>query len=125
MWRVARMLVAAVSLAAACSKPQAPVHPGPPIVADPPVELRGFVEECDALTASLVAWQACPNLEREDRQDLKNWIEHARRDFAAGRKANPEANAQGVLAMNCFRARTSVEAATQRCFAGPRPKDAW
>ena len=94
-------------------------------MADPPVELRGFVEECDALNAALVAWQDCPNLERDDRQDLKNWVERAEKDFAAGRKANPEPNTQGVLAMNCFHARQSVEAATERCFAGPRPKDAW
>ena len=120
-----RILVAVASLVAACSKPPPPVPPGPPIVADPPVELRGFVEECDALSAALVAWQDCPNLERDDREDLRNWVERAAKDFAAGRKANPEPNTQGVLAMNCFHARQSVEAATQRCFAGPRPKDAW
>lgn len=120
-----RILVAAVSLVAACSRPQPPVQPGPQIVADPPAELSGFVEECDALSAALGAWQDCPNLEAEDHQDLKNWVERAQKDFAAGRKANPEANTQGVLAQNCYRARISVEAATQRCFAGPRPKDAW
>src|SRR3954468_17908939 len=107
---VARILLAVVSLVTmACSKPPPPVAPGPPIDADPPVELRGFVEECDALSAALVAWQDCPNLEAEDREDLKNWVERAGKDFAAGRKANPEPNAQGVLAMNCFRARKSVE----------------
>jgi len=120
-----RILVAVVAVGAACSKPQPPVQPGPPIAADPPVELRGFVEECDALGTALAAWQDCPNLEREDREDLKNWVDRAEKDFAAGRKASPAANAQGVLAMNCFRARKSVEAATQRCLAGPRPKDAW
>ena len=110
---------------AACSKPQPPVQPGPPIGADPPPSLRGMVEECDALTSALASFKACPNLEQSDRDDLDNWIERAGKDFTAGRKAKPEENAQKAIALACFRATKSVQAATERCLAGPRPKDAW
>jgi hypothetical protein len=84
-----------------------------------------MVEECDALTSALSTFKACPNLESSDRGDLDRWIERAGKDFAAGRKANPEPNAQRAIALACFRATLSVQAATERCIAGPRPKDSW
>jgi hypothetical protein len=84
-----------------------------------------MVEECDALTSALGTFKACPNLELSDREDLDHWIERAGKDFAAGRKSNPEANAQKAIALACFRATKSVQAATERCLAGPRPKDGW
>jgi hypothetical protein len=83
-----------------------------------------MVEECDALTSALANFKACPNLEQSDRDDLDNWIERAGKDFAAGRKSEPEPNAQRAIALACFRATRSVQAATERCVAGPRPKDA-
>lgn len=84
-----------------------------------------MVEECDALTVALTTFKDCPNLEMADRDDLDDWIERAGKDFAAGRKANPEPNAQRVIALACVRATRSVQAATERCLAGPRPKDGW
>ncbi|MFN0250624.1 MAG: hypothetical protein ACKV2T_27335 [Kofleriaceae bacterium] len=120
-----RFLLAFGSIAAACSNPPPPVQPGPPIGADPPPSLRGMVEECDALTSALASFKECPNLELRDREDLDQWIERAGKDFAAGRKANPEPNAQRAIALACFRATRSVHAATERCLAGPPPKDSW
>jgi len=109
---------------AACGPRQPPAPPpGPAIPADPEVALRDMVLECDGLISALATYQACPNLEPEERQDLDDWIERAQKDFAAGRKANPEANAQRAIALACFRATKSVTAATERCTAGPRPKD--
>jgi hypothetical protein len=84
-----------------------------------------MVEECDALTQALTNFKACPNLEDNDRDDLDKWIERAGKDFAAGRKATLEENAQKAIALACFRATRSVQAATERCLAGPRPKDSW
>ena len=118
------VLVASAALAA-CSHPQPRVAPGPVIAADPSVAVRGMEVECDAMVTALAAWKTCPNLDDADREDLDFWIERARRDFAAGRKAKPEANAQQAIALACFRATKSVEAATERCQAGPPPKDAW
>ena len=116
---------ACLALVAACSHPQPKVAPGPVIAADPAMELRGMETECDAMITALSAWKTCPNLDDSDRQDLDFWIERAQKDFAAGRKATPEANAQQAIALACFRATRSVEAATERCQAGPPPKDAW
>lgn len=117
--------LATVALVGACSHPQPPVAPGPVIAADPPAQLRGMEVECDAMITALSAWKTCPNLDDEDRQDLDFWIERAQKDFTAGRKAKPEANAQQAIALACMRATRSVEAATTRCQAGPPPKDAW
>jgi hypothetical protein len=89
------------------------------------VSLRGMVEECDAMIGALTTFKRCPNLDEVDRADLDDWIERAAKDFAAGRKAKPEPNAQAAIAMACLRATHSVEAATERCLAGPKPKDGW
>lgn len=123
--RRASFHVGAALLAAACGSSPPPAAPAAPIVADPPAELRGMVEECDAMVAALRTFQACPNLEEEDRQDLEAWIERAHQDFAAGRKANAAPDAQNAIALACLRATRAVTAATERCQAGPPPKDAW
>ncbi|HEY4182490.1 MAG TPA: hypothetical protein VGM90_36915 [Kofleriaceae bacterium] len=114
-----------MTAAIGCSKPPPPVEPGPPIPADPPMKLRGMVEECDAMTTAIQSFQTCKNLEKDDRRDLDAWLDRAQKDFAAGRKANPEPNAQQAIALACHRATMSVQAANERCIAGPRPKDAW
>ena len=109
-----------------CGRPQPPVAPGPPIPAQHVVDLGGMVDECDAMVAALTTFKACPNLEDSDRDDLDDWIERAGKDFAAGRKATPaDINAQKAIALACRRATRSVTAATERCIAGPRPRDAW
>jgi len=109
---------------AACGPKQPPAPPpGPVIPADPEVNLRDMVAECDGLIAALTQYKTCKNLDEADQQDLDGWIDRAQKDFAAGRKANPDPNAQRAIAVACFRATKSVEAATERCTAGPRPKD--
>ena len=123
--RRARFRFAAALVAAGCGGSPPPPGPAPAIVAEPPAELRGMTEECDAMIAALRAFQACPNLQTEDRQDLEAWIERARRDFTAGRKADPAPDAQNAIALACLRATRSVAAATERCQAGAPPKDAW
>ncbi len=97
--------------------------PGPPIAADPDVAVRSMPEECDALLAALTTFQACPNLDADDKDDLAAWIETVNLSIAAGGKAKPDANALRTMALGCYHARISVEAGTQRCAAGPRPKD--
>jgi len=82
-----------------------------------------MVAECDGLITALEGYKRCPNLEESDQDDLDGWIDRAQKDFAAGRKVKPEPNAQRAIALACFRATKSVEAATERCTAGPRPKD--
>ena len=109
-----------------CAKAPPPVKPGPPIPAQPVTDLGGMVEECDGMVAALATFKQCPNLEVDDRADLDDWIERAGKDFAAGRKATPDdPNAQRAIALACRRATRSVQAANERCLAGPRPKDAW
>jgi hypothetical protein len=98
-----------------------PVPPGPPIPAEPEVSLGTMDAECEGLLAALGAYKECPNLEEEDREDIDAWIERTQLDFAAGKKANPEPNAQHAIAAACHRAIASVKAAHERCRAGPRP----
>ena len=97
--------------------------PAKPLPADPEVELGSMQLECDGMVAALETYKACVNHEDEDRENIDGWIEIANRNFAASRKANPEPNAQKAIAGACHKATTSVKAATERCLAGPRPKD--
>jgi len=78
--------------------------------------------ECDGLLAALASYKGCPNHEVDEVEDIEAWIETANRNLDAGKKANPEPNAQKAIAGACHRAAVSVKAATQRCLAGPRPK---
>ncbi len=105
-----------------CGPSQKPVAPGPPIAADPPVQLGSMIVECDAMVAALETFRACPNLDEDDQRDLDAWIERAQKDFAAGRKVELEAPAQAAIARNCRRATNSVAAATARCHAGKKPR---
>ena len=56
-----------------------------------------------------------------DRWDIDAWAERAQQDFATGKKANPEPNAQRAIAAACHKAIASVTAANERCHAGPKP----
>ena len=58
----------------------------------------------------------------EDRADIDAWTERAQQDFAAGKKANPEPNAQHAIAAACHKAVASVAAASERCHNGKKPK---
>jgi hypothetical protein len=99
------------------------VKPAAPLPADPEVKLETMEIECDAMVAALDVFKACPNQEDEDRESIDAWVEVANRAFAASRKANPEPNARKAIAGACHKATLSVKAATERCLAGPRPKD--
>jgi hypothetical protein len=112
-----------IGLAACGPKQPPPPAPGPAIPADPVVDLREMDVECDALIAALAQYKTCKHLDEDDLQDLDGWIERAQKDFAAGRKARPEPNGQRAIALACLRATKSVQAASERCAAGPRPKD--
>jgi len=111
----------AVALAGCHGEPP-PVAPGEPIAAPAEVALGTMDAECDGLIAAFGLYRQCPNLDDDDRGDIDGWIERARQDFAAGKKANPEPNAQHAIAEACRKAAASVTAANQRCHAGPKPR---
>jgi hypothetical protein len=111
----------AMSSIVACREPP-PKAPGPPIVADPPIELRAMNEECDAMVAALQTWAACPNLNDRERESVEAWIERANEDFAAGRKIELDADSQRAIAAACHRATRTIGAATERCSAGKTPE---
>ena len=111
------------ALVACARRDPPPSVPAPPLAADPEVRLESMQIECDGMLGALTAFKACPNHEDEDREAIDAWLERANRDFAASRKANPEPNAQKAIAAACRKATDSVKAATERCHAGPRPKD--
>jgi hypothetical protein len=117
------LLLVLFCTACATKDPPSPVKPAAPLPADPEVKLDTMEQECDAMVAALEAYKACANNEDEDRELIDAWIETANRGFAASRKANPEPNAKKAIAGACHKATRSVRAATERCLAGPRPKD--
>src|SRR5258706_13686278 len=102
--------------------PPAAVRPAEPLPADPPIELGTMQVECDGLIAALTDYKTCKFLEPDDVESIEAWIDIANRNLAAGRKANPEPNAQKAIAGACHRAASSIKAAHQRCLAGPKPK---
>jgi hypothetical protein len=113
---------AALALGAGCHHDQPPpVAPGEPIPAAAEVSLGTMDAECDGLLAAFGTYKACPNLDADDRADIDAWVEQAQRDFAAGKKAKPEENAQRAIAAACHKAAHSIAAATERCHNGPKP----
>jgi hypothetical protein len=110
-------------LMCACHRDPPPVAPGEPIPAAPEVTLDTMDAECNGLIAALATYKQCPNLDDDDRWDIDAWSERAQQDFAAGKKAKPEPNAQHAIAAACHKAIASVMAANERCHAGPKPKD--
>jgi hypothetical protein len=121
----ARAVLAACAVAwlAACHREPPPVAPGEPIAAAPEVTLGTMDAECDGLIAALADYKKCPNLDDDDRWDIDAWIERAQQDFAAGKKSSPDPSAQRAIAAACHKAIGSVTAASERCHAGPRPKE--
>jgi len=110
-----------VALWLGCHRDQPPVPPGQPIGAPAEVTLGTMDVECEGLLSALGLYKQCPNLDDEDRAEIDAWSERAQQDFAAGKKANPEPNAQHAIAAACRKAVTSVTAANERCHAGPNP----
>jgi hypothetical protein len=118
----ARAIVAVwLACGAGCQHDPPPVAPGQPIPAAPDVTLATMDVECNGLLAALAAYKDCPNLDDDDRVDIDAWTEQAQQDFAAGKKANPEPNAQRAIAAACHKAIASVAAANERCHNGPKP----
>jgi hypothetical protein len=124
VWRTARACLAGLACAAciACHGGAAPVAPGEPIPAAPEIALDTMDVECNGLVTALAGYKACPNLGDGDRWSIDAWTERAQQDFAAGKKANPEPDAQRAIAAACRKATVSVTAATERCHNGPRPR---
>jgi hypothetical protein len=98
------------------------VAPGPPIAAEPEVDLENVDTECAGMIAAYDKYGKCPNLEEGDRQFVRNVIEAAQEAFVAGKKAQPDEPSQKAMAMACRRAAVSIGYATQRCQAGKRPR---
>ena len=106
----------------ACAKPAPPVVPGPLLAAEGAIPVDTMANECDALQSALATWKECANLEKDEIEMVDSWIEEAKLDFAAGAKATIEPNAQLALAARCHKATVSVQAATERCHNGKRPR---
>jgi hypothetical protein len=100
----------------------APVAPGPPIAAEPEIDLETMDVECAGMIAAVDRYGQCPNLEDADRQWARRIIEAAEETFAAGKKAQPDEPSRKAIAMACRRAQVSFSHATERCMAGKRPK---
>lgn len=114
-------LALGTALPTGCRGEPPPVAPGEPIAAPGEVTLGTMDVECEALLSAFALYKQCPNLDDDDRADIDVWSERARQDFAAGKKANPEPNAQHAIAAACRKAVASVTAAHERCKAGPKP----
>lgn len=78
--------------------------------------------ECNGLLDALASYKTCPNLDDDDKWEIDAWSERMTEDYAAGKKVNPEANAQHAIAAACHKAIGSVNAAHERCNNGPKPK---
>ncbi len=78
--------------------------------------------ECNGLLDALAAYKTCTNLEDDDKWEIDAWTERMTQDYEAGKKSNPEPNAQHAIAAACHKAIDSVNAAHERCNNGPRPK---
>lgn len=122
MQPIQRYCVAALIALAACHREPPPVAPGEPIPPPPEVALGTMDVECEGLLTALATYKQCPNLNDDDRWDIDAWSERAQQDFAAGKKADPEPNAQHAIAAACHKATSSVLAANERCHNGPRPQ---
>lgn len=108
--------------AVACHGSPPPVAPGEPISAAPEVALGTMDAECNGLLTALSTYKQCPNLDDDDQWSITAWTDRAQEDFAAGKKANPDAGAQQAIAAACHKAVASVTAATERCHNGPKPR---
>jgi hypothetical protein len=119
-----RCVALALILLVGCSLRDPPARSGAhPLPADPPLQLETDEIECGALLAALERYQTCVHHTERDVQAIDGWLESARRSFAAARKTEPEPNARQAMAGACRRATLSVNAAHERCLAGPRPKE--
>jgi hypothetical protein len=115
------LLATSLALCVACRHDPPPVAPGDPIASSPEVTLGTMDAECEGMLTALATFKECPNLDDDDRGDIDAWVRRAQQDFAAGKKAKPDSDAQHAIAAACHKATASVAAAPERCRAGPRP----
>src|SRR4051794_26848102 len=99
-----RLAWLAMALTWGCHADPPPVTPGEPIPPAVEVTLGTMDAECDGLISALASYKQCPNLDDDDRWDIDAWAERAQQDFAAGKKATPEPNAQRAIAAACHKA---------------------
>jgi hypothetical protein len=113
----------AINLAgiASCHHDLPPVPPGPPIYAEPSLQVGAMKDECDAALTALAAWRQCSNLDDLGRATIDAWIETAKLDFAAGERVELDDKQQHAIALSCHRFVDSAHAATMRCEAGKPP----
>jgi hypothetical protein len=107
---------------AGCHHADPPVAPGPPLPAEPDIQVGSMDAECGGLEKAIAVWADCPNHDDDDRNWAREITQYAEDSFAAGRKGNPDADNQRAIALACHRAAVSIDFATQRCNAGPKPR---
>lgn len=112
----------ALVIIAACHHADAPVAPGPPLAAEADLAVDAADKECDGLIAALATFDQCPNADEEDHEWARSWTKAATDAFTAGKKGALDDNALHAMALACRRATISIQAATQRCHAGHRPR---
>lgn len=117
-----RDFVVFLTMIAACHHADPPVAPGPPLPAEPDIQVASMDAECSGLEKAIDAWEACPHLDDEEREWLRAVSEYAEQSFAAGRKGKPDAESQRAIALACHRAAVSIGHADERCKAGPKPR---
>src|SRR5687768_6312314 len=77
------------------------VTPGPPIAAEPEIDLEPMDTECAGLLAAIDRYGQCPNLEDNHRQWVRSVMKATEQSFAAGKKAEPDEPSQKAIAMAC------------------------
>ncbi len=118
-WVLAALAVVGL---AGCHSDPPPVAPGEPIPAAAEVQVDSMDTECNALVAAITTYGECPYGDDDDKAYAKQLAQVAQESFDAGRKGNPDAPSQHVIALACHRATVSVRNATERCANGPKPK---
>ena len=111
-----------ILVASACHSDPPPVAPGEPIPAAAEITVDTMDVECSHLVDALVALGDCPNSDDADKAWAKQVAELAQQAFEVGKKGNPDAPSQHVIAVACYRAAESVKHANERCHNGPKPK---
>jgi hypothetical protein len=108
--------------AGGCHSDPPPVAPGEPIPAPAETVVDTMDIECNGLVTALLEYGNCPNNDEDDKAWAKNVAEVAQQSFEAGKKGQPDAPSQHVIALACHKAMVSVKHATERCHNGKRPR---
>jgi hypothetical protein len=114
-----------LAIALACAKhPKEPVlPPAAPLPAAPDIELGAMEAECEKMIGAQQALADCPNREDDERLGDRATIERWRDvDYPALLKGKPDEPSRRAIALACHRATASLEAATERCHNGKRPR---